>query len=158
MKEKVDELARLSESLNRKSNQVNEIISTVNKKLLKLNIGIEVWLEDEYGNPRALETSESAVMTLEHTGESYVECREEILGYCRVDDEWQLAIRTDTVQSPEDSEAVRVEKSKRPLLKCSRSIRLKALQLLDDVLDEITQEIGVVLDDIDGAQAIADKL
>ena len=149
------DLAGISTQLNQKSDKLNPIISSVNAKLAKLNLGAEVWLYDD-----PIEQSEAYVRTDEREDVHY--CVDAVVfGYCRLDDAWKLALKKvtyDTAEGDEESERLEVSRAKRSLLEASRSARIKAVQLIPNLLSAIKEAGQSMLDGIEQAEKAAAEL
>jgi len=155
MIDQISELSDLSRRLNNQSEKLNSIISAFDQELGALNLGVEVWLEDE-----PMETSK----ILHRRGEqdedvTYQEGK--VLGYCRIGSQWALALKTcwhDFVEDGSGIEPTTVADSETPLLKASRETRIKALELLPKLLDKMKTRADEMLGAIDQAQKIAAAL
>ncbi len=138
------ELADLSLQLNSESNSINSTIVALNNKLRTLNIGLEVWLED------------SLIQAL--PGDERRDGTGPYLGYCSVEEEWQLAVRvrpTPGVWEPVGSAVGWVgDLPRTPLTKASREVRLAALPQLPFLVTKIYQEAQRVLKAIQDARAL----
>jgi len=132
------ELADLSLRLNSESNTINSTITTLNAKLRSLNIGVEVWLTDTMlralpGDPR----------------------RDEIgpyLGYCSVEDQWQLAVRGEPNGSYCSGWTGDLPRT--PLTKASREVRVAALEQLPALICRLKEEAQRVLRAIQDAKTL----
>jgi hypothetical protein len=132
------ELADLSLLLNSESNTINSTITTLSAKLRNLNIGVEVWLTDTLikplpGNPR----------------------RDDIgpyLGYCSVEDEWQLAVRGEP--NGDYCSGWTGDLPRTPLTKASRDVRIAALEQLPALVIRIKEEAQRVLKAIQDARTL----
>jgi hypothetical protein len=155
MVDTISELSELSRKLNQKSDKINSIIATINKKLAAQNFGLEVWLEHwpiESGNFEKL----SDEMLPREKSVTY-------LGYCNVEDEWQLATKSGTLVEDVNRDVGEIfteltEVSYNALLKEARSIRVKALPLVPRLLDHLKVEAESLLKFIDQAEQAAEKL
>jgi len=154
----INELSSLSRKLNQKSDKTNSIITTINKKLADLNLGLEVWLEnweiesDDYSKVYAGQISPLP----RQKSVTY-------LGYCNVEDGWQLAAKTGMLIEAwdKDSEETFTELTEveyRSLLKAAREIRVGALPLVPRLLDQIKYRAESLLKAIDEAEKAAEKL
>ncbi len=155
MVDTLSELSGLSSKLNTQSEKLNSIISSVNQRLKALNLGVEVWLKDEpiekSGMKHRPDSQDCAVMYQE----------QKVFGYCRIDGEWELAVKTfwsDAVEEGDECEPTEMLDSEISLLKTSRANRIKALELLPDLLDEIKAGAQKMLDAISSAEEIAGNL
>jgi hypothetical protein len=158
MNASLNELSDVARKLNEKSNNLNRLISSTNERLQELNFGTEVWLVND-----PIEASD--VETVDREREVPVEpfCDANLLGYCELEDEWQLAVK----------ETVLVRKTNAlgstwwqardttrfvPLLKATRAIRMKAMRLVPKLLDELKSEAEQLLKSIEKAEEQAKKL
>lgn len=158
MVDTIEELTALSRKLNEKSDKLNEVIASINEKLVRLNFGLEVWVENTPIQSGDLsKTDDKGNATNPHRDAV-------LLGYCRTaDDKWQLAVKDATLVTLVDhygNEYVEVQDSvsPEPLLKSRRDIRAKAMRLIPMVLDEIKAEASSMLESIDDAEKAAAKL
>jgi hypothetical protein len=158
MVDTIQELSDLSRKLNQKSDQLNALISSMNRKLAQLNFGVEVWLEDD---PIAASDYED--------WDSDNDCRMSpergatLLGYCDADDGWQLAVRATTLVTKYDKYGRDYEEAKNsqeatPLLKAPRKIRVQAMRLIPALLDVLRDKAAELLENIEKAEKAAEKL
>ena len=157
MVDTINELSDLSRRLNEKSDKTNAIITTINHKLATLNFGLEVWLEldIENNNFSKVDPLQQTLLPREKTV-TY-------LGYCNVEDGWQLATKTGQLieDYDRDSEETFTELTDvdfKPLLKESRGVRVKALPLVPRLLDEVKEQAESLVKSIDDAEKAAEKL
>jgi hypothetical protein len=129
MVETIGELTFLSRQLNDELHKLNTSIEGINEKLRLLDFGAEVWLPDVF-----LANSDS----------------EQILGYCKVDNDWQLAIRK--AGPANDANGIT------PLLKAPRQTRIAAVQYIPAVLNILRHEVQNTLLAIAEAKRLADEL
>ena len=85
-----------------------------------------------------------------------------VLGYAKLEDAWQLAIKEEKIiyqwnDDAREEEEVS-EESYRPLLKASRDVRLRALEQLPQLLDALKRQGEAVLKTIARAQKAAEAL
>jgi hypothetical protein len=155
MVDAIKNLDELSRKLNHQSEKINSIITTLNAKLAALNLGVEVWLENH-----PLEHSEIRHRADEQDCDvMYHEGR--VLGYCRIDDNWELALKKcwyDFGEEGEERQVTTVSDSETPLLKASRINRIKGLELLPDLLEKIKDRGEEMLEAIESAERVAEKL
>jgi hypothetical protein len=83
-----------------------------------------------------------------------------VLGYCRIEENWELALKTVIYQTEVGDDTERLDKahSKRPLLKASRHARIKAMKLLPKLLDRIKEGAEDMIEGIDTAESAAAQL
>jgi hypothetical protein len=148
-------LAVLSTQLNEKSDHLNQTIAKFNEKLGALNLGIETWLVHdpvEEGEYHDNSTSFAHVRSARAT----------LLGYCRVANDWQLAIKQATlnnhVEEGEEYTIVTDSSTPTPLLQASRSIRMTAMGSLEALLTSLQTEASIMLSGIEAAEDAAAKL
>jgi hypothetical protein len=153
----INELSDLSRKLNQKSDALNATISSINQKLAKLNFGVEAWVEDF-----PIECDDFSTTTFDGEPKE-PEASAILLGYCYVEDGWQLAVKDVTLHLRsgdfghtynEATDSMRP----RPLLKASRELRFKAASVIPALLDEIKAAAAVLLNGIEKAEKAASKL
>jgi hypothetical protein len=156
MVETIDELSRLARELNQQSDNLNALIMTLNKKLAALNFGVEVWHAEpiEAGDFREGYDDEERLI------EKYRGVV--VLGYSKVQDTWQLAVReemwrTDLASVGEREFTVNPDPPS-PLLKAPRETRIKALRLVPKLLDDLRDEAKALLNSIGQGKKLAAKL
>ncbi len=135
--------------LNADSDSANATISAIEKHLVDENVGLEVWL------PQVVTSADPEGSTLEKT---WAATR---LGFTKLDGEWQLAVKPvrfvtgffegDT-SCPYQEEFVAGDPV--PLLKSSREIRIRALKLLPDLIEQLTEEAERCSDTIGEAKRL----
>ena|SRR2546425_404654 len=154
MVDTIQELSKLSLKLNQKSDQLNVLITSINKKLGAMNLGVEVWLGD-----KPLEMGETKHRPDEQDCDvMYQEGR--VLGYCRIGGSWQLGLKTcwyDFVDAGCEAEPTTLAGSEEPLLGASRLNRIKALELLPELLDQIKARAQKMLESIESAEKAAEE-
>jgi hypothetical protein len=148
----VEGLSDLAKKLNEKSDTLNATISTVNRKLAKLNMGVEVWIG----------LSEDIPFYREDDNDEQWPLRDETwLGYCKVGDTWELALKDVTVGTDEGgdrfSEPVRTGPV-RSLLQSPREARVSAMDWIPSLLDSIKRKAERLIEAIDEAKQAAEKL
>ena len=146
-------LIALSHKLNEKTNTINSTISSLNENLARLNLGVEAWLDCLSLEAEAYEEhSETETCARSRTRD------EKVLGYCRVENEWQLAVRKATrVIYPDsfedrDYEDDILNPTYYPLLKASRHFRAKAVTQIPALLDQIGASVMRLLSSIEIAE------
>ena len=148
----ISELAPIAKQLNEQTDKINSIISTLNRKLGKLNLGIEIWLD----------TPLSADPWVEDDNE--VRCRDAFyLGYGRLGDKWELLAKEVTEEIKHDQEGREyIEELGRDrrasLLNGTRNARLAALEQLPELLDAMKTEGERLLKLIDAGEKTAQSL
>jgi hypothetical protein len=154
----LNELSDLSRKLNQKSDKTNSIITTINKKLAVLNFGLEVWLKHPTIKSGDFESVYSGQIDRLPRQRSVV-----YLGYCNVEDGWQLAAKSGLLVEDWDKEAEETyteltEVEYQPLLRAPREVRVGALPLVPRLLDEIKLKAESLLKAIDEAEKAANAL
>jgi hypothetical protein len=143
------ELSQTAKALNSESDSINGLISQYEKTLASLNIGLEVWLTSHPldSKTRFIENPEE--------GEDIADGAHELeLGYAKgdsSDDQWSLKLRHATYLS--DGELYDVT-SPRELLSASRKHRIRALELMPELLLAIKEEAEKALRTIEAAKKI----
>jgi hypothetical protein len=139
----LSQLAPLAEKLNTKSNQINEALQIVNKKLSAMNVGVEVWI-----GPWEEDSADF------HQ-----------IGYAKVGETWELAMRTCDASRGKDDFGypawLAVPSTFGPpkaLLQASRDIRIESLAVLSKLIEEIKLEIEAKLALIEEGKKVAAEL
>ena len=155
----INELSDLSRKLNQKSDALNAAIASINQKLAKLNFGLEVSLEQAPIECSDFSTTESQLddRPIDPIADAT------LLGYCHVEDEWQLAVKDVTLHTRTDDFGSTYNEATdsmppRPLLKASRQLRFKSANEIPDLLDRIKTAATVLLNGIERAKKAASKL
>jgi hypothetical protein len=157
MLDSVNELSDLAAELNQESDSLNEtVIASTNAKLAKLGLGVEAWVGNiEEGDPYFREDDENERWPL-HT--------ETWLGYYRFDRGWELAIKmvvrqkTGAFTGEADAEETVTGSTPLPLLNAPRDVRVKATELIPQLLDAIRDNAQELLKSIKKAKQAAKKL
>lgn len=124
----IERLAEASQKLNRESNDLNEIIATVEQQIVDLSPGVTAWLEAT--------TLDDAKKDEGDSGE-YLSFHE--LGFDKDDKEWGFFVRR--VKQYVDPTGDRYEFDEPVRLRaCSRAIRLAATRHFDALIERIAQE------------------
>ncbi len=155
----INELSDLSRKLNEKSDALNAAISSINKKLARLNFGVEVWLEQSPIECGDFDTTDSEI----EDRPTDPTANAELLGYCYVEDAWQLAVKNVTLHLRADQFGHTYNEATdslqpRPLLKASRQLRFKSASEIPQLLDRIKDEATLLLEGIEKAEKAASKL
>lgn len=114
--EKLENLSRIAEELNKETDALKDSVSDLDKRLGKMKIGATVWLD------HVLKDGEN------EDANSY------LLGYTKIRDKWRIAVRRDDEGSSELA-----------LSKAPRLIRVQALNHLDELLDALTERANEFL-------------
>jgi hypothetical protein len=159
MVENLEELTALAKALNLKSDQVNEMITSINRRLVQLNFGLEVWYEKDFvlkGDyiHRTRQKNMPAVRYYQAV----------LLGYVRFERGWQLGLKSILISEYLDPKSgweiadVELVHAPTPLLKASRDHRIKAMGLIDGLLEQIKTEAEIMIRDANGASKAVSKL
>lgn len=151
------DLAKVSKELNAKSNEVNQILQDLEKKLVAMNLGIEVWIPD---SPLSSEekTVEERNRDLEVI-ESYRVSHDEVLGF----DGRRLMVKT--VHYREDPEIdwekrwrVEQEGGIQPLLQAPRNLRIEAMNHIEPLINALIEKGKRVIKGIEEGRDTVNKL
>jgi hypothetical protein len=147
-------LAKTAVALNRVSNSLNTKLDTVEKRLIELNIGLEVWVA------RRLSSITVNPCLDPHHGK--IECYlDRQLGFAKLNGKWCLAVRGVEIRTgyfegdincPSTSEHV-VEQPI-PLAQASRQERIEALSLLEDLYEALEEEAKRAIQIIEEAEKL----
>ena len=149
--------------LNKESDSINETIKAYQDNLYKLNPGLEVWLDDRSIYALGKSLPEETKFEEEELG-TVVGTKQFIhyLGYAKIGDKWGLAIKTDeTVEFYHDvyeEMITRIWGTKyAPLLGASRTLRIVALEKMQDLINMLEKRVNAALQMIEKAKTIAEK-
>jgi hypothetical protein len=83
-----------------------------------------------------------------------------LLGYCKIEDKWQLAINEQTVDyepdpDDRDQENELTEDCYTPLIKATRELRVSAVEHFDELLEELNRKAERTLAGIERAKELA---
>jgi hypothetical protein len=144
-------LTSAAERLNRASDSVNAVISTVEAQLVTANVGIEVWLWEALGSTDAVEPTRGEMSWIA-----------QLLGFAKVNGNWCLAVKSTRFVSgffegdtscPYQNEYL--EASPSPLLQAPRAIRIAALDHLPKLVELLTAEATRYTESIERARALS---
>jgi len=149
------DLEPLSKRINAASDALNAALESIQQKLNNFALGVEVWLLYQH--------QELGREILEHGDSEFRTLRAFELGYGRLGDGWALLVRTvDYAQrcGPEgwDGTGDEVEVHRKPLLRESRQRRVRAVELIPDLIDALKGSATSVIDAVEKAKHIADSL
>jgi len=128
----LNELAHLSQLLNKESDSHSQYLAQLEKYLRQLNLGVETWVV-------LSESSMSGTPSRDSSRRTY-------LGYAKTDEGWLFATKIVRVERgywqgdsdcPWENEYE--EEQPKPLLKSSREIRLQAAAMLPRLLDALKE-------------------
>jgi hypothetical protein len=172
MTAELSELSKLSSQLNSASENVNSVIIRVNDALASMNLGVQTWLKNylwlgEYFTPtlpmvNTARTTLADVLRHEqikdearHDAPDLKRSRHAVqLGYARVENTFQLAIRSVTIEefvNPVGEFAERIVNPGDPqaLTKASRNLRIDALGLIPALTDAIKNRVQELLSNLE---------
>jgi hypothetical protein len=157
MVDSVNDLAGLSRQLNQSSDKINSIIADLNAKLAALNLGVEAFCRRpfESGDFEKLESTQAGTFPRQ-ASVSY-------LGFCKLDDKWQMAVKYATLVERYDADVGELcpeamDPEYAPLTSATRETRTAALSFVPQLLDEIKMKAESVLRSIEKAEQTAAKL
>ena len=160
MADALEELKSISARINESSDVLNSTLQQVNTKLRELNFGLTVWLD---GPPLAVKSVDPPARLLRM--HIYKVEEREILGFTKIHQVgWCLAVvklrvahghfEGDT--SCPFSEVT--EDDPRPLMECSRDLRVAAIELLPKIFELLKAEGNRLLASIEQVKEFADQL
>jgi hypothetical protein len=154
----VAELTSLAEQLQTAADSATRVLETLEARLTALGLELETWVV----KPPLTETTARPVrpipLDLDASADGRCHSREE-LGYGRHDGRWMLLVRTrwfvenrtkGGFQAYEDLAARMV------LLESERRLRLKAVSLLPELLDQIKEQVAQTVKAIDRARVLTE--
>lgn len=128
-----------AEELNAVSDSANRLLAEVEERLVKYNIGFEIW----FGPPLARSDSEGGVGARETSTEMV-----DLLGFAKAEGSWCLAVKRvrrvsgffqGDLDSPYQNDYL--EASALPLVKQSRDMRTSAAELLPRFLECVLKQV-----------------
>lgn len=151
------DLATVSKELNAKSNQANQILMDLEKKLVAMNLGVEAWLSKD-----PLQ-SEPSVEDWEDGNGEWKESKfrtDEVLGFGRLGDRFCLLVKKVTYEEDFLHGGWKVKEEKEPshLLQASRQLRIEALSKIEPLLDRLVKEAKRIVGLIDQGRKTVDNL
>ncbi len=146
----LSQLSQLGKQLNSSSDSVNTAIDALNDELREINLGVRAWVK----------IADSGLKWDSVRTQKY--CYLTSLGFCRIEDQWQLAIneqRIDYVPDPDDRFEVNevTEDDYTPLLRASRELRITAIEHFDELLDKLKTEADRTLAAVERAKELATR-
>ncbi len=138
-----------STRLNEASDHANRVLTSIEQRLVNLNIGLEVWY------PKPLDTTDSEGDLGPHKTSSRVI---QVVGLARVDGKWCLAVKPIRVVSgffqgdmdcPFENQYT--DGPPTPLLKHSRALRIAALREMPEFLAQLNEHITSTIHDLEEA-------
>lgn len=155
---KFELLSVLAQQFNAESDTLNDTIDEWNKRLAALNLGLEVWVDNSLADSGHYDQFSPTTRKVERYHDRT------LLGYTRVDGQWQLAVKElcCTVEPNTEvfdgfSEVVDADNTKiTRLLSASRELRVKAMAKLDNLFDEFQLRLAEGLEGVAKAQKLAE--
>jgi hypothetical protein len=145
-------LSEKASKLNKSSDEINRIISSFEKKLGEMNLGVEVWYGDPdrswFLNPEA----DSHGFTLERSDMHVEKGRQSsfiiVLGYAKLGNSWRLAVREGTIRggfSGGEYVETFAEDKRFPLSEATRAVRMSALGAMEGLFGAIEKKADELL-------------
>jgi hypothetical protein len=131
----LSDLEQTAKKLNDASSRINNIILSCENKIRSSNLGIEAWLKER------VDLSDET----EFESPDTPKCKTAFLGFAKVENNWCLAARFET-----DVTAFAVV----PLLQAPRKVRTGAVELLPDLVLELSQRAAARLAAIEKAEKL----
>ena len=169
------DLDPLARRLNVATDEFTRALETIQLKLNSLSLGVEVWL-DEYsehelgGKSSNVWTELDGVPVSSYTADEeehvvlHRSCEVQELGYGRLGDGWALLVRTMNYPQVKTADGwigeagEQVEIDRKPLLRSSRQMRVKAVNLIPLLIDRLHDEAEGVINAVEKAKKIAESL
>ena len=159
MLDSIRELKSVSSRLNKSSDSLTSTLIQINDKLNDLNFGLTVWLDAPPLSSRLIEPS------LYHKKQHVYSVEErEILGYAKLKNGWGLAVKEVTsihgyFEGDESCPYTNdMEGQIRPLLDCSRDLRVRSVELLPELFKLLKEKAEKVTENLDKAQSFVSEL
>jgi hypothetical protein len=157
-----------AEKLNRSTDELNSSLQTIQDKINALDLGVEVWLNDERDelSRRVIDHREERY---EHYGaeriDRYRTYQVVELGYGRIGDGWALVTRTVTFEQKNERgtgwelvDDEPVEQERKPLLRAARAIRVAAIERIPALIDALHNSSQQVIDAVEKAKRLAESI
>jgi hypothetical protein len=146
-KQSLSRLAKASQRLNSQSDDLNELIASVEDEINTLNVGVSFWLD------KPLESNPTYYGNEDHVGGYW---DHHVLGYDRGDKGWGLFVMNVFDFVDDDDQRLRTQSNERFRLKdASRALRLAAVQQLDDLIDSLAKECERLSKTVEAAKRTA---
>lgn len=146
MNERLNQLGQAARRLNEGSDQLNALISAIDKALGRLMIGMD------YVHPRPLQES----MSLGRDGKRVIELC--FLGYLRVGGEYHLVIKTVKILESKVALASETPGTVIPLLQAPRLLRHQAVDLFPELIQVLSHQVGDLVAQMERRCATAKSL
>lgn len=128
--ERLNQLGQAARRLNEGSDQLNALISAIDRTLGRLMIGMD------YVHPRPLQE----MMSVGRDGKQVIELS--FLGYLRIQSEYHLCIKTVKIVESRVAAASERPGTVTPLLSAPRTLRHAAVDLLPDLIKVLSNQVG----------------
>jgi hypothetical protein len=130
MNERLNQLGQAARRLNEGSDQLNALISSIDKALGRLMIGMD------YVHPRPMQET----MSVGRDGKRVIELS--FLGYLRIQSEYHLCIKTVKILESKVALASESPGSVMPLLSAPRVLRHAAVDLFPELIQVLSHQVG----------------
>jgi hypothetical protein len=130
MNERLNQLGQAARRLNEGSDQLNTLISAIDKALARLMIGMD------YVHPRPLQET----MSVGRDGKRVIELA--FLSYLRIQSEFHLCIKTVKILESKVALASESPGNVIPLLSAPRMLRHAAVDLLPELIQVLSHQVG----------------
>lgn len=133
------DLANISQQLNAKSNHVNQILQEFEAKLSEMNLGVEVWLEDD-------PISEAPSNFYDQDRDKEIRRKTDtVLGFGKYGDRFLLLVKgVEYDYAGRDVYGDKWQKlddgKRKPLLQAPREIRIKAMEKVEALIEAMQNE------------------
>jgi hypothetical protein len=135
----LQELSSVLKALNEESDQTNKILAEFESKINAMNAGVEAWVVSDELDVRIFTKPDQ-----DEEKEDWRFREDVLLGFGKWHDKYQLLFKSDTYRhnGTDDWEPWDLwdEGDPRPLLQAPRDYRLKAMGLLEKLVDAILEE------------------
>ena len=168
------DLEPLSKQLNAATDEFNEALRTIEGTINALALGVEAWLDGpdqllgrrvqntwcELDGQVVREWSDDDAQFIKESRSFQVQ----ELGYGRLGDGWVLLVRSRRGLEVKNAGGWEVEESawsdieRKPLLHAARQIRVKAVDLIPDLIAKLRSEASTVISAVEKAKQIAETL
>lgn len=130
MNERLNQLGQAARRLNEGSDQLNALISSIDKALGRLMIGMD------YVHPRPMQET----MSVGRDGKRVIELA--FLSYLRIQSEYHLCIKTVKILESKVALASESPGNVTPLLSAPRVLRHAAVDLLPELIQVLSHQVG----------------
>lgn len=144
--ERLNQLGQAAQRLNEGSDQLNALISSIDKALGRLMIGMD------YLHPRPLQET----MSVGRDGKRVIELS--FLGYLRIQSEYHLCIKTVKILESKVALASESPGNVIPLLSAPRVVRHAAVDLFPELIQVLSHQVGDLVAQMERRCATAKSL